>query len=84
MTIASATPGFLRICWPTLVLNLKTLLVVSRACALAFALASYGEDEALLRLVDLSLPIVVVEVVVLKNIRLWVLGDRNFFFLTSS
>ena len=38
-------------CWPTLVLNLKTLLVV--VCAF-----EYGEEPAaaLLRLLDLSLP----------------------------
>jgi hypothetical protein len=48
---------------------------------LAFALASYGEEDALLRLVDLSLPIVVVEVVVLENIRLgfFLVGWELFF-----
>ena len=50
-TMASATPGFLRMCWPTLVLNLKTLLVAVWAL-------EYGEEPvaALLRLLDLSLP----------------------------
>ncbi len=50
-TMASATPGFLSMCWPTLVLNLKTLLVA--VCAL-----EYGDEPvpALLRLLDLSLP----------------------------
>ena len=28
-TIASLTPGFLRMCWPTFVLNLKTLLLAA-------------------------------------------------------
>ena len=57
-TMASATPGFFRICWPTLVLNLKTLLVV--ACAL-----EYGDEvvAALLRLLRLSLPIFAVVMV---------------------
>ena len=61
-TMASATPGFFRMCWPTLVLNLKTLLVV--ACAL-----EYGDEveAALLRLFGLSLPIVAVVMVGLRR-----------------
>jgi hypothetical protein len=55
VTMASATPGFLRMCWPILVLYLKTLFVA------AWALEYGDEDEAaLLRLFGLSLPMVVV------------------------
>ena len=57
-------------------LNLKTLLVV--ACAF-----EYGEEEAaaLLRLLDLSLPIVVV---VLESRRCGGVESRNFFCALSA
>jgi hypothetical protein len=86
-TIASATPGFLRICWPTLVLNLKTLLVA--ACAL-----EYGDEleAALLRFPCFSLPMAVyVEIDVVENSEMrWVVkpisdqGRRIWTFFTMA
>ena len=55
-TMASETPGFLRMCWPTFVLNLKTVFLFAAAPAwapfppLPPAGRSYGVLEALPRL----------------------------------
>ena len=49
-TMASETPGFLRMCWPKLVLNLKTLFLLAAPEAPGPPFGrSYGVPEALLR-----------------------------------